>query len=137
MFDDKERAQLCDLMTALGPDAPTLLGDWTTLDLAAHLYLRENDALAGPGLVLAGPWSRLAERHRVAAKARSYAALLDAVRAGPRGLFRIAWVRHGINLNEFFVHHEDVRRAQGEQPRQLNAELNTALWGNACSGGGG
>jgi hypothetical protein len=37
---------LCDLFEELGPDAPTLLGAWTTRDLAAHVVLlstaREN-----------------------------------------------------------------------------------------------
>jgi hypothetical protein len=45
---------LCDLLELLGPDADTLLAPWCTRDLAAHLYLRERDPLAGPGLVLPG-----------------------------------------------------------------------------------
>ena len=32
---------LCDLFEEVGPDAPTLCGDWTTRDLAAHLVMRE------------------------------------------------------------------------------------------------
>jgi hypothetical protein len=63
-FDGAERAQLCDLLEALGPDAATVLAPWTTRDLAGHLFLREHDALAGPGLVVPGAWARLAERHR-------------------------------------------------------------------------
>lgn len=35
------------------------------------------------------------------------------------------------NLNEFFVHHEDVRRANGMAPRSLSPELEAALWRNA------
>lgn len=52
LFDAAERAQLCDLLDELGPDAPTLLEPWMTRDLAAHLALRDLDRLAGPGLVL-------------------------------------------------------------------------------------
>ena len=63
-FDAVERAQLGDLLDVLGPQAPTLLEPWTARDLAAHLILRERDSLAGPGLVLPGGWSRLAERRR-------------------------------------------------------------------------
>jgi uncharacterized protein (TIGR03085 family) len=33
-----------------------------------------------------------------------------------------------MNLHEFFVHHEDVRRANGEGPRTAVAELQEALW---------
>src|SRR5262249_22801083 len=108
LFDTDERRQLCALLEELGPDAPTLLRPGTTRDLAAHLYLRENDPLAAPGLVVPGPWGRFAERRRVAAKAKDLAELVAAVRAGPRGFFRLGWVRQMANLNEFFVHHEDV-----------------------------
>ena len=43
-----ERADLCDLFRAVGPDAPTLCEGWTTRDLAAHLVVRERrpDAVA-------------------------------------------------------------------------------------------
>ena len=36
-----ERARLVETMRAVGPDHPTLCGDWTTRDLAAHLVVRE------------------------------------------------------------------------------------------------
>ncbi len=44
-IDQRERAELCDLFDELGPDAPTLCGDWTTADLAAHLVVRERNPL--------------------------------------------------------------------------------------------
>jgi hypothetical protein len=39
-------------------------------------------------------------------------------------------VRRVSNLNEFFVHHEDVRRANGLDPRTNAAVLDEALWRN-------
>src|SRR5262249_30756530 len=105
-FDVDERAQLCDLLEELGPDAPTLLAPWTTHDLAAHLYLREHDYVAAPGLVVPGPWSRFAERRRQGVKQKNFDALVATIRRGPSGYFGIGWVRRGPNLNEFFVHHE-------------------------------
>jgi hypothetical protein len=66
IFDAAERAQLSDLLDELGPQAPTLLVPWTARDIAAHLVLRERDPVAGPGLVLPGPWRRLAERRQEA-----------------------------------------------------------------------
>jgi uncharacterized protein (TIGR03085 family) len=33
-------------------------------------------------------------------------------------------------LNEFFVHHEDVRRANGKNPRVLPPEFEAVLWRN-------
>jgi uncharacterized protein (TIGR03085 family) len=130
-LDAVERERLCDLLRELGPEAPTLLGPWTTHDLAAHLVLREHDSRAAPGLVVPGAWARYAERHRRVLTRRDYSALLTTIRSGPpRGFFRIGWVRRVANLNEFFVHHEDVRRANGLEPRTNAASLDEALWRN-------
>jgi len=133
-FDAVERAQLCDLFDELGPRAPTLLAPWTTHDLAAHLLLRERDYLAGPGLVLPGAWGRLAERRRRALAQRDFARLTASIRSGPPpGFFRVGWVRRLASLNEFFVHHEDVRRANGRGPRANEDAMDEALWRNVCS----
>ncbi|MEU4215232.1 TIGR03085 family metal-binding protein [Actinoplanes sp. NPDC026623] len=130
-FDDVERALLSDLLDELGPEAPTLLAPWTTRDMAAHLVLHDRDALAAPGLVLAGPWGRFAERRRRQLAQRDFTALTATVRSGPsRGFFRIGWVRRFPGLNEFFVHHEDVRRANGRGPRNLDPAMDEALWHN-------
>ncbi len=134
-LDAVEREALCDLMMELGPDAPTLLGPWTTRDLAAHLVVREHEFRAAPGLVVPGAWGRLAERHRGALSRTDYSALLTTIRSGPpRGFFRLGWVRREPNLNEFFVHHEDVRRANGLAPRANAAALDDALWRNVSFG---
>ncbi len=131
LLDGVERRELCELLVELGPDAPTLLAPWSTRDLAAHLVLREHDLLAAPGLVLPGPWQRFASRRTAKLAERDYASLVDQVRAGPPpGFFRIGWVRRLANLNEFFVHHEDVRRANGRGPRSHGPDLNAALWRN-------
>jgi uncharacterized protein (TIGR03085 family) len=132
-FDALERQQLCDLFVELGPDAPTLLEPWTTRDLAAHLLLREHDSLAAPGLVLGGRWHRFAERRTATLAQRDFLALVDQVRSGPPpGVFRLGWVRRFPTLNEFFVHHEDVRRANGRGPRSNAAVLDAALWRNVA-----
>lgn len=59
---------------------------------------------------------------------------MASVRSGPRGVFRLGWLRRVPNLNEFFVHHEDVRRAHGGVPRDFEAAMNQALWTNVRSG---
>ena len=133
-LDAIERERLCDLMIELGPEAPTLLEPWTTRDLAAHLVIREHDYRAAPGLVVPGAWGRFAERHRKALTRRDYATLVMTIRSGPPfGFFRIGLVRRVPNLNEFFVHHEDVRRADGLGPRTNAAALDEALWRNVGS----
>jgi uncharacterized protein (TIGR03085 family) len=131
LFDAVERARLSDLLDQLGPEAPTLLVPWTTYDLAAHLVQREHDHLAGPGLVLPGAWARFAERRRKALVLSDFARLVTTFRSGPPpGFFRIGWVRRLASLNEFFVHHEDVRRANGRGPRANEPAMDEALWRN-------
>ncbi len=133
LFDAIEREQLCDLLIELGPQAPTLLDPWTTHDLAAHLVLREHDLFAAPGLVAPGPWGRFAERRRLALKKEGFADLVSTIRSGPpRGFFRIGWVRRFPNLNELFVHHEDVRRANGFGPRANPPAEDAALFRNVA-----
>ena len=134
LFDAVERALLSDLLEELGPEAPTLLAPWRTRDIAAHLVLRGRDYLAGPGLVLPGPWVRLAERRQRAVALRDFTWLVATLRSGPPpGFFRIGWVRALPSLNEFFVHHEDVRRANGRSPRANERALDEALWRNVGS----
>jgi uncharacterized protein (TIGR03085 family) len=132
-FDARERADLCDLFVQLGPDAPTVLKPWTTRDLAAHLVLREHDYLAAPGLVIPGRWHRFAVRRTAKLAERDFASLVKQVRSGPPpGFFRIGWVRSLASLNKFFVHHEDVRRANGRRPRRNPPDLDAALWRNVA-----
>jgi len=132
-LDAVEREQLCELMTDMGPDAPTLLEPWTTRDLAAHLVLRKHDYIAAPGLVVPGVWSRFAERRRRALAEADYTTLVTTIRSGPPwGFFRVGWVRRVPNLNEFYIHHEDVRRAQGLGQRINGDDLDEALWRNVC-----
>jgi uncharacterized protein (TIGR03085 family) len=136
-FDAQERQRLCDVFDELGPAAPTLLEGWTALDLAAHIVTRERDLLAGPCLVLPDPFRRIAEERRARlAQRRDFVWLVARIRAGPPpGFFRIRWVRDFPNLNEFFVHHEDVRRANGKDARPLPRDLESALWRNVRRGG--
>jgi uncharacterized protein (TIGR03085 family) len=136
-LDAQERLELCDLFDQLGPSVPTLLDGWTAHDLAAHLVLREHDLIAGPCLLLPGPFERFAERRRAGlARREDFAGLVTRIRSGPPvGFFRIGWVRSLANLNEFFVHHEDVRRANGRGVRSLTPVMDAALWRNVRRGG--
>ena len=135
-LDTQERLELCDLFDELGPSVPTLLEGWTAHDLAAHIVLRERDPVAGPCLVLPEPFQQFAEQRRVRlAKRKDFTWLVARIRSGPPvGLFRIGWVRALANLNEFFVHHEDVRRANRQGPRGLTPAMDAALWRNVRRG---
>ncbi|WP_168581617.1 TIGR03085 family metal-binding protein [Gephyromycinifex aptenodytis] len=128
-----EREALCSTLAKAGPDAPTLCPGWSTRDLAAHLVIRERRPDASPGILLPA----LAERtQRVQATyaAQEWPTLIDMVREGPPGWnpTRVPTVDDAINLAEFFVHHEDVLRADPawtpEQVRRLGPDEEAALW---------
>lgn len=122
-----ERAALCDLFLELGPDAPTLCEGWATADLAAHLVVRERRPIAATG-ILVGPMAKVTERAMDDEKAKGYEAVVARVRSGPPpGPFRFGPLR-AANLNEFYVHHEDVRRANGMEPRTGLDAVDRALW---------
>ncbi len=124
-----ERQALCDSLIAAGPDAPTLCGGWTTRDLAAHLVVHDRRPDAAPGLVtplLAG----YTEEVRRTEAARPYEEIVERVRQGPPSWspLRLESLDRLVNSVEFFVHHEDVRRARGPfTVRPLDAALEDAL----------
>ncbi|MGW0215258.1 TIGR03085 family metal-binding protein [Micromonospora chokoriensis] len=128
-----EREALADLLLALGPDAPTINEGWATRDLAAHLVLRERRPDAAGGLVLP-PLRGYAERVRQHLAARPYPDLVAQVRRPPLwSPISNPLTDELANLMEFFIHHEDVRRAgSGWQPRDLPAGLQGALWKRAA-----
>jgi uncharacterized protein (TIGR03085 family) len=129
-LDARERRELCDLFEELGPDAPTLCEGWATIDLAAHLVVRERDLRAAPGLLLGGRFEATLDRLMDRAKATGYRTLVDRVRNGPPiGPMAIPGLRTLLNLNEYVVHHEDVRRANDLAARADRDDLQEAVWG--------
>jgi uncharacterized protein (TIGR03085 family) len=130
-YSRDERRALCARLDETGPDAPTLCEDWTTLDLAAHLVLREHRPDAGMGL-LGGPLAGYtAHVQRKMSGRVPYARLVQIIRDGPPrfSLFALPGVDERANLAEYFVHHEDVRRAAPDwKPRELAPGLTEELW---------
>jgi len=128
-FAQMERQSLADLFLAVGPEAPTLDDGWTTRDLAAHLIVRDGRPDALPGI-----WSPVlrgySERIRREVASQPYPRLIETLRRPP------AWspvsnrfTDEVANLMEFFIHHEDVRRAQpGWTLRDLPPGEQAALW---------
>ncbi|MGH3762811.1 TIGR03085 family metal-binding protein [Actinophytocola sp.] len=125
-----ERAALSDLFAELGPDEPTLCEGWRTRDLAAHLVVREHRPDAAPGILLA-PLARYTRRVQDGYAHRPWAELVDLVRSGPPALWptRIPALDRLVNSVEFFVHHEDVRRARPDwKPRDPDPERDAVIW---------
>ena len=130
----QERNTICDLFLELGADAPTLCEGWLTADLAAHLVVRERRPDSGPGLV----WPPLADYtdkvRRTVRDRTPWEKLVENVRHGPPLLLRP--FDGPMNTVEFFIHVEDVRRAQdGWEPRAISSELADALWARVGPGG--
>lgn len=124
-----ERALLCGLAQQLGPDAPTLCEGWTVNDLVAHLVVREGSPAAA-GLVVPA-LSGVLERARVKRREEEFEALVERLRQGPPfySPFRLPKVGSSLNLLEFYVHHEDVRRAQPTwEPRSLPRATEDGIW---------
>jgi uncharacterized protein (TIGR03085 family) len=120
-----ERRKLCDLFDELGPDAPTLCEGWRTVDLAAHLVVRERRPDAAPGVLLK-PLAGYTEKVQQRIAEWPWSQLVERVRSGPPLLSptRIDAVDRVVNTVEFFVHQEDVRRARPDwSARELDAEL--------------
>jgi uncharacterized protein (TIGR03085 family) len=130
-YSRQERLALCTLLDETGPDAPTLCAGWTTGDLAAHLVLRERrpDAAAG---VLGGPLAGYTARVQRRLRERTpFPDLVQAVRTGPPRLsvMGLPGLDERLNTMEFFIHHEDVRRAaEGWKPRELADAESDELW---------
>ncbi len=127
----RERQALCDLLLEVGPDQPTLCAGWTTRDLAAHLVARDRKPQALPGLAVSRLHGITERVEQAARDAHSYEDLVALIRAGvplwhPA---RIPAVDELINHAEYFIHHEDVRRAQPDwKPRDLDAAARDKLW---------
>ncbi|MFI9353275.1 TIGR03085 family metal-binding protein [Streptomyces lydicus] len=126
----RERLLLADLLESAGPDAPTLCENWTTRELAAHVVVRERRADAAGG-ILVKPLAARLERVQADFAARPYEELLRLIRTGPPRLspFALKPIDEASNTVEFYVHAEDVRRAQPDwAPREPDPVFADALW---------
>jgi uncharacterized protein (TIGR03085 family) len=136
-----ERHALAETLRSAGPDAPTLCGEWTAAQLAAHLVLRERSLVELAGRLPVAKFRRLAERqinHLVATE--PYGRIVDAVDRGPSwadatwpiptaAIWSLPVIRESANLLEYLVHHEDVRRAAPDwTPRALPVDRQMAVW---------
>jgi uncharacterized protein (TIGR03085 family) len=129
-FAKRERLLLADLLETAGPDAPTLCEGWLTRQLAAHVVVRERRPDAAGGNLIKPLASRL-DRVLEEYAAKPYEELIRLIRTGPPRFspFSLKQVDEAANTVEFYVHAEDVRRAQPDwSPRELDAVFQDALW---------
>ncbi|MEU8571038.1 TIGR03085 family metal-binding protein [Streptomyces pathocidini] len=126
----RERLLLAELLESAGPAAPTLCQGWTTHDLAAHIVLRERRADAAAGIVFK-PLAARRDRVQAELTEKPYEELIQLIRTGPprNSPFALKQVDEAANTVEFFVHAEDVRRAQPDwTAREIDPVFADVLW---------
>ncbi|MCW2810749.1 MAG: hypothetical protein JWP61_1207 [Friedmanniella sp.] len=131
---DAERSALVATLRSAAPDAPTLCEGWDVSYLLAHLVAREqslpviiSDAVAGRP---PGQERQLGHLAATTATEEGHQALVTRFLDGPPRWSPMSWAAEQINLVEYVVHHEDIRRA-GEDPaapRTLPAAELAAIW---------
>ncbi|MFJ2646915.1 TIGR03085 family metal-binding protein [Streptomyces sp. NPDC087420] len=126
----RERLLFADLLETAGPEAPTLCDGWTARDLAAHVVVRERRLDAAGGTMLPLLKNRL-DRVQGEYVAKPYEELIELIRTGPPKMspFNIKQLDEAANTSEFYIHAEDVRRAQPDwTPRELDRVFADSLW---------
>jgi uncharacterized protein (TIGR03085 family) len=124
----QERAALVTTMREVGPDQPTLCGEWTTRDLAAHLVVREGRLDAAPGILIPALADYTERVQNQVAADSDWNVLLDKIASGPPILSPFTLLDPLVNVSEMFIHHEDVRRAvSGWEPRAIDAGTAAAV----------
>ena len=114
-FSSAQRSQLAKLLLDLGPDAPTLCEGWATKDLAAHLWIRENRVDAAGGMFISKLEPRLEQLTNETLE-RDYEEVVNQWASGPPRVIKL--IDSQMNTTEHFIHHEDVRRANGRTDPQ-------------------
>jgi uncharacterized protein (TIGR03083 family) len=113
-----ERAALADSLEAVGPQAHTACGDWTSFDLAAHVVASDRGAgvlaygirtLAARGVSLP-PHPRLVDLAIARQRRDGYGALVSQIRRPCPRLLRSTAVA-ASTLFELWMHHDDLTSA--------------------------
>jgi uncharacterized protein (TIGR03085 family) len=134
-----ERAAFCNTALEAGEQAPTLCGRWTVKDLVIHLLVRERDPLGAPG-ILVPQLESLTDRSARRLSGQDFSSLVERVRKGPPKWSPMALppLDRAVNTLEYFVHHEDIRRAGADwEPRELTEREQKALWKSIAVAGKG
>lgn len=127
---EKERAALVATLRHADPEATTLCQGWNVRRLLAHLVQREQLPLANTvdqfSRAKPGQEKNLTRLTDEAATPAGFDALVDRFGQGPPRWSPLSWAGEGLNLAEYVIHHEDIRRGgpRPTEPRALpEAEL--------------
>ena len=129
-FAKRERLLLADLLEAAGPDAPTLCEGWRPVTWPRTWWCASAARTPPAGILIKQLAPRL-DRVMEEYAAKPYEELIQLIRTGPPRFspFQLKQVDEAANTVEFYVHTEDVRRAQPDwTPRELDPVFQDALW---------
>ena len=131
---EKERTALVATLRASDPDGPTLCEGWNVRRLLAHLVQREHDLVGGVRDIVSraepGREKNLSTLTDGARTPEGYQALVGRFSEGPPRWSPMSWAGENINLLEYVIHHEDVRRAGSTPaaPRPLPDAESQSIW---------
>ena len=130
----EEKQALIATLRDADPNADTLCTGWTTRRLLAHLVQREQSQLHQLSDVIArkppGEEPGLTRLVAAATTPAGYQELVSRFQAGPARWTPMSWAAEQLNLYEYVVHHEDIRRGGTvpSEPRSLPEGEARALW---------
>lgn len=121
-----ERKAIAQTLLDVGPDHPTLCEGWNTRDLAVHLVERDSrpDVIVGISTTSIPFLSPRARTKHEEFKTMPWEKLVDLILNPPKfSSAAFGKLDRAVNTGEFFVHHEDIRRAAAEwEPREVSAQ---------------
>lgn len=127
---DLQQQLCCDALLAAGPDAPTLCEGWTARHLAIHLWQLNHDPVAWLGM-LPGLGRLSRQRYDRASTRMSHDEVVEEVRSS-RGRFACmpddGLLQDLHSLGEWYVHTQDVLRANDLPQPVLSPRMQDALW---------
>lgn len=129
----QQRQALATALRSVSAHAPTLCKGWTAEDLALHIVIRDSrpDLMVGPSLPLVGDRAKQGLQNL---RDTGYTALVNRAEAGPPVYFPQSFppLNDLMNTAEFYIHTEDVLRAQPDfdpaHPRAIAEKLRRRLW---------
>lgn len=135
---DQQKRTLCSALRAVPPEAPTLCEGWNAHRLAVHVWVVMRDPLSWPGMVV-GSLEHLTEsRARSITAAWSYPELIDRIDNAAGWIAAMPTDRlegHRHALGEYWIHAQDVIRANSLPRLPVGPELAEALWRRAAVAG--
>ena len=125
----EQRRDFSEALLEVGPTAPPLCEGWPAHDLAAHCWVRERSPRALLGIA-AKRFEHLAEDEMARTRRRlGLVELATRPGAAPRPpIPPLPAADEAINTTEYFIHTEDVRRANRLPRRLVPPDLELALW---------